>query len=134
MTADTSPRWLLTVHDEAAAEVVSLKNGSGCEYMDARNVLLALAKETDPRRPANPHLNVCSIEYDAPGWYRVKTWRYNMRIVFRLLVRRGRKIIELHSSDSLEADIDEFAIQVTRVAYRSCVYGWPLKVRRRKIH
>ena len=106
-------RWTPTVHDLAKRELLNLKAEQPTWFASIQAHMALLAQERDPRRPANPCLDVCEVRYDAPGWYRLKIREYNLRVVFRLLQQRGSTIVEIHAYQRFDPYSDARAIQIT---------------------
>jgi len=97
-------RWFVTrLEEDAASEVAFLFQNDNVKD-EVERILKLLASQDDPRKPSDSSgLIVDGIENDAPGWFRVKVPRYGIRIIFRVLVIRGRHTIDLGSGE-LEAD------------------------------
>jgi hypothetical protein len=53
---------------------------------------------------------------DAPLWFRVKIPRYAIRLVFRLLVVRGKHTVDLGNHPL--KDTDKGSIDITHATYR----------------
>jgi hypothetical protein len=127
-------RWYVTTLDsEAAQEVASLFiEGDHIEH-EVKRILRIVADEEDPRDPQNKtELDVQEVEHDAPGWYRIAIHRYAIRIIFRLIVvRRGRRI-DLGKEEQLEDD--RGAIDITRAKHRADnPYGRELRKRYKRL-
>jgi hypothetical protein len=77
-------------------------------------------------------LDVKEVEHDAPNWYRLRIDLYNLRILFRLLVRRGEDYIWLGRYELPIGDDKPF-IDLTQAGDRSVVYGAQTRRRYRSI-
>jgi hypothetical protein len=127
-------RWYVTTLDsEAAQEVAFLFREGEHVEQEIKRLLRLLANEEDPRHPKNKtELDVQEVEYDAPGWYRIAIHRYAIRIIFRLIVvRRGRRI-DLGKEEIREND--QGAIDITRAKHRTDhPYGRELRKRYKRL-
>ncbi len=127
-------RWYVTHLDsEAAQEVASLfEEGENVEH-EVKRLLRLLANEEDPRSPKNKtELDVREVEHDAPGWYRLAIHRYAIRVVFRLIVVRRGRGIDLGNQALLEGD--RGAIDIARAKHRSDnPYGRELRQRYKRL-
>ena len=120
------------MNEEATQEVVSYFQNDDVRH-EIKRILHLLANQPDPRLlDKTAGLIVDPIEHDAPGWYRVKVPRYALRIIFRLLVVRGERILEL-TTDEMPAEDDEKYIDITRIGRHPNVYGQALRQRFQKL-
>lgn len=116
-------KWTITVHRMVEDKLIAQKLHHPREFEAVCQTMDLLAAEDDPRTPVNPKLKVCPLRYDAPGWYRVRVNPCNWRVVFRVLERRGGRIIEVHDADRLHLEHEGRAIQITDASHRSRAYG-----------
>jgi hypothetical protein len=116
----------------AAEEVASLFEREEVKD-ECRRILRLLAAQKDPRQPdALSGLIVDPLEYDAPGWFRVKVPRYAIRIVFRLLIARGNEpVIDIGTGELQE--YDQGSIDIVHADYRKAAYGATLRRRYRRL-
>lgn len=118
--------------DEATEDVASLFEDEDVKTAVLR-ILLLLAQEDDPRSPkSSSNLIVGELEYDAPHWFRVKVARYAIRVVFRLIIYDGKKLIKLKNNEAIPADAIKKFIEIMQARYRKDAYGEELKRRYRK--
>jgi hypothetical protein len=127
-------KWLFITHldDEATQEVASLFAESEDVADEVRRILFMLADEDDPRRPRKHPLIVGAMKHEAPGWFRVKVGRYAMRIVFRLAVFEGARLLEVRGFEPIEPHAVG-VIDITRAGRHPTVYGKGLRGRYRKL-
>jgi hypothetical protein len=120
------------VDKEATQELIAYFSDDSVK-MEIKRILKILAAQDDPRKPSkSAGLIVDRIEYDAPGWFRVKVSRYAIRIIFRLLIIRDEKVIELPPDENV-LDDDECYIDITRIGRHPTVYGKGLRKRYKNI-
>lgn len=127
------PQWRIThILDEATTEIAFLFQNDEVKR-EIKRVLQILTEQDDPRSPADESgLIVDELEYDAPGWFRVKIPRYGIRIVFRLIIVLSAEPIELGQLDSVPDEVTEKYLDITQAGYRKDVYGEELRRRYRK--
>jgi hypothetical protein len=113
--------WAVTVNDLAVDEIRAMKALHADWYQEVAEVMLRLAMEPDPRRPRNRDLNVVPLRDTRGEWYRVRSLRLGLRVVFRILQKRGQRLVEVHQFDRL-ADTDEQALQICHAGPRQTVY------------
>lgn len=123
MADEPRSKWVVTVHPLTEGKVIAQKHHYPREFEAVCTTMDMLAAEDDPRKPVNPKLNVCPLRRDAPGWYRVRVNPVNWRVVFRVLEKRGGRIIEVHDADELRQDNQGHAIQITDASHRGRAYG-----------
>lgn len=127
-------RWEIIVQDEEAGEELAFLLENTQKAKDVRALLRKLANQEDPRRPAQDSgLDVKAIEHDAPNWYRLRIDTYNLRILFRLLVRRDNRIVKLDSRELPLGD-DEPLLDITQAVERPQAYGAKTRQRYRRIN
>lgn len=123
---------ITTLDEEARQELLQFMANEDIKH-EVRRILKMLASQRDPRQPAkSSSLIVNPIEYDAPGWFRVKVPRYALRIIFRLMVVRDDQAIELKPDEIPDEQIERF-IDITRVGRHPDVYGKALRERYKKL-
>jgi hypothetical protein len=127
-------KWRFITHldGEATQEVASLFAESEDVADEIRRTLYMLADEDDPRRPRKHPLIVGVIKHEAPGWFRVKVPRYAIRIVFRLAVFEGARLLAVRGYDHIDPHATG-AIDITRAGRHPTVYGKGLRARYRKL-
>jgi hypothetical protein len=127
-------RWKLRHTNEDAKLEIAFLFQSDDVKDEIRRILSILIAQDDPRSP-NPSsgLIVDEIEYDSPGWFRVKIPRYGIRIVFRLLIVRDEKIIEVGPLSPVDQDATERYLDIVQAAYRKDAYGAELRRRYRHL-
>jgi hypothetical protein len=125
--------WVVTPRtDEAAEDVASLFNDDDVKA-EVLRILSLLAQEIDPRSPKiDSGLIVDELERDSPNWFRVKVPRYAIRVVFRLIVHDGQKLIKLKANEPIPAEAIRKFIEIMQARYRKDAYGEELKRRYRK--
>lgn len=124
-------RWRVTVHPLAVDELRTMKAERPDEFEEVEEVMRYLALEPDPRRPRHCRLNVEPLKWDAPGWYRVRSFRLNLRVIYRVLEQRGGTIVEIHQFGKLASN-GEGALQIMQASERASAYSSPLRERRKK--
>ena len=126
-------RWKLRHSTEAATlELAFLFQSESVKY-EIKRILDVLASQSDPRSPdLSSGLLVDEVEFDAPGWFRVKVPRYGIRIVFRLLIVREEQLIEIGAREAIDATVVERYIDIMQAAYRKDAYGAELRNRYRQ--
>jgi hypothetical protein len=118
-----TPHWKVTVHREAERELRALKIVDPCLLEEVREAMETLACEPDPRRPRNPRLNVCALKETHGEWFRVRTMRGpQARVIFRLLQKRGAKIVEVREFGWLDREASEQSLQIVHAGTRNIVY------------
>jgi hypothetical protein len=119
------------LEQDAAAEVAFLFQDEDVKE-EIERVLKLLAAQDDPRNPPeSTGLIVDEMSRDAPGWFRVKVPRSAIRIVFRLLVVRGKQTIDL-GGGVLQSN-DRGSIDIIHAAYRKDAYGQKLRKRHKRL-
>lgn len=113
--------WDVVVHDGAVPELRSFKKRDQRMFKVIVDELTKLASMPDPRKSTK----VAHLDFDAPGWYRLKiTHPYHVRVIFRLL---DSHMIEIKKYGEISDEEEKNYIQVTRVAKRdSRTYAEPL--------
>lgn len=127
-------KWKLRhIAEEATIEVAFLFQNPDVE-VEIKRILKILMTQDDPRQP-DPisGLDVSELVDDAPGWFRVKVPRYGIRIVFRLMVVRGERGIELKRLQRVPENFENYYIDITQAGYRKNVYGEELRRRYRRL-
>lgn len=129
----TVAKWKIQhIDGEATQELLTYFSDEAVQA-EIRRILKILASQDDPHTPATSSgLIVNRIEFDAPTWFRVKVPRYAIRIIFRLLVVRDNKIVEL-LTDEISSDDEERYIDITRIGCHPTVYGKGLRERYKKL-
>lgn len=98
---------------------------------EVNRVLQTLAAEEDPRSPSlSTGLDVMELDR-AAGWFRIKVGRYGIRVIFRVLIVRGRQFLAVQRDKPLPAyrSGDQCYIEVMQAGYRKDVYGKELSRR-----
>lgn len=127
-----SVRWYISHLDKDAAEEVALLLQNEDVKREIARILRLLASQDDPRLPSKQSgLMVEELVDDAPSWFRVKIPRYAIRIVFRLLVVRSKKTLDIGNYPLKETD--RGTIDITHAAYRKEAYGEKLRRRYRRM-
>jgi hypothetical protein len=115
--------------DEATIEIMFLFQSADVQA-EIKRILRLLVQQPDPRRPPlSSELIVDELDQDAPGWFRVKVLRYGIRIVFRLVIVRQGRMVELGRLEPVPNDADEYYIDIVQAGYRKDVYGEELRKR-----
>ncbi|APU89062.1 hypothetical protein Rctr85_035 [Virus Rctr85] len=118
--------WDLVVHEKAEGDIMWLKAHRPEVLRALISEMKRLAVMRDPRK----HKHVQPMRGYAQGWYRLALYKYNFRVVFRLLHSKD--------SDAFYAEIwphenvpehGELALEVIRAAFRSIVYDSRLRLR-----
>jgi hypothetical protein len=126
-------RWEIIIQDEEAGEELAFLLQDTQKAKDVRALLQKLASQDDPRRPTRDSgLDIKEVEHDAPNWFRLRIDTYNLRILFRLLVRRGTRIIQLGPRELPIGD-DEPLLDITQAVERFEAYGQKTRQRYRHI-
>ncbi|MBA3874043.1 MAG: hypothetical protein H0X30_33335 [Anaerolineae bacterium] len=125
--------WKVTYIDEdAARELIAFFENEDVRD-EIKRIIKILASQRDPRNPSkSAGLIVDAIQYDSPGWFRVKVPRYALRIIFRILVVRQQQVVEI-SPDELVDETEERYIDITRIGRHPDVYGKGLRERYRQL-
>lgn len=119
----TTPCWKVTVHREAERELRAMKIVDPLLAEEVKEVMEVLAHEPDPRRPHNPRLNVCALRETHGEWFRVRTLRGpHARVIFRVLQKRGDRIVEVREFTWLDRGNGEQALQIVHAGTRNIVY------------
>lgn len=127
------PRWKIQHLDAEATQEVVFYFENEDVRAEIKRILRILAAQNDPRKPAKSSgLIVDRIEHDAPTWFRVKVPRYALRIVFRLLVVRDEKVIEL-PIDETAGEGEECYLDITCIGRHPTVYGKGLRERYKRV-
>lgn len=123
-------RWKIRhLLDEATIEIAFLFQNLEVEA-EVKRILRLLIQQPDPRHPpTSSDLLVSELDHDAPGWFRVKVPRYGIRIVYRLIIVRESKMIEVKRLETIPDDADEYYIDIVQAGYRKDVYGNELRRR-----
>jgi hypothetical protein len=126
--------WRITTIDhEASQEVAFLFRQEDVKH-EIRRILKLLAAQADPRKPPKSiGLIVDRMNYDAPGWFRVKVPRYAIRIVFRLMIAMDEAAVEIKAGEPIPEEAAERYIDITHAAYRKDAYGEKLRQRFRRM-
>jgi len=126
-------KWKISTLDREAAQEVASYFADEDVKAEIRRILNLLASQDDPRNPAKGSgLIVNHIEFDAPGWFRVKVPRYALRIIFRLLTVDDEKILEVATDELPPAETERY-IDITRAGRHPTVYGKGLRERFKKL-
>jgi hypothetical protein len=131
-------KWQIKALDqEAARGVASLYNDEKGEYdedrrSEVKRILDILASQDDPRKPLHTSGLIVGPIHSAPGWYKVKIARYAARVVFRLLVIRNERIIQLREPE-LPYEDETGYIDLVRAGRHPDVYGKGLRDRYKKL-
>ncbi len=127
-------KWRITLLDaEAAEEAASFFEGRKPIKDEVYRLLKMLAAEDDPRDPKDrDNLDVSELVDDAPGWFRLSIHRYAVRVVFRVMIVRGKRLLDignLHVEGEMSGTID-----IVRTAHRDQdPYGRILRSRYRRL-
>lgn len=89
MNSATRPAWRVAVHDQAVSSIKAL---SCAQIGQVEETMKLLAQEEDPRKPNNRRLNVVPLEATDKYWFRVRSLDNKLRILFRILRKRGEII------------------------------------------
>jgi hypothetical protein len=126
-------KWRLQHLDAEATQELRTYFADDDVQAEIKRILKILTDQDDPRKPSKSSgLIVDRIEFDAPNWFRVKVPRYALRIIFRLLVVRDDKVVELYP-DELSSDDEERYIDITRIGRHPTIYGKGLRERYKKL-
>ena len=126
-------QWELRIHPVAIEELREMKRCHPDQLEEVQEVLAYLQAEDDPRKPKHRRLNVCAVRWDAPGWYRVRSLRLNLRIVYRVLETRDGRVIEINNFRNVHEEAGGHIIQIMQAAERAAAYGPVLRERRKKV-
>lgn len=124
MNATTKPEvWIVTVHESAVADMRAMKKCDIRMFHDVVYWLGQLALERDPRSPRNVRLDVCHLNRDAPGWFRLRVRGHDWRIVFRLLQSERGYVFEIHPDEFIHPNANAESVQIMAATPRSSAYG-----------
>ena len=101
-------KWTVTrALPEAAKQVASLFEDPNVKAEIERILHLIAERELpikDFTTEAGEKISITHLDIDAPNWYRVRILKYWIRIVFRLMVVRHGKAVELEHNELPDAE------------------------------
>jgi hypothetical protein len=121
-----------TLTPEATKEVASLLQEEDIRE-ELRRILKILADQEDPRSPTTASgIRVGEVVDDAPGWFVLYVPRFGIRIIFRLVIVRGERMIEIMAYQAVPDEADQRVIDIMQAVFRRDAYGEELRRRYRK--
>ncbi len=127
-----SPRsWKVRVLIEEATLEVAFLFANQDVKDEVQRILKLLSSQDDPRSPlASSGLDVSELD-ETPAWFRVKVPRYGIRVVFRVLIVRDNRLLNILRDKPLPEpqETDKNYIEVMQMGYRKDVYGKELRRR-----
>jgi len=122
---NTKTVWKVSIHEQSVCDYTWLQQNRPDTIDCIKMHLKKLAECPDPRR----HSRVKSLCGESKGWFRYAVYECNLRIIFRLLAKGERGVIQVR----FDADIDnneEKYLQITRIGHRAIVYNEKLNTRK----
>jgi hypothetical protein len=111
------PNWKIVAISSKANDELAFLLQNAVVRQEVLRILLILASEADPRNPEHPDLVVERLTIHAPKWYRLKIASLNIRIVFRLLQIRDKRVIEYDFREQPWDDCENL-LDITKAGYR----------------